>query len=157
MIRVLSGQNSHGGKWEKSDTSKNQRMVFSLHRIYTELYVVSEFLLDRYRLLHHKMVFAEPDTDEYRQDENTARKDSVPPSPPHLNVHSFGKTLTTSDTSTHGRFSVLRRHYFSNNTGICNARIRIAFRILADFSTGLCPRYACDQKLKIHLERSRPS
>lgn len=45
-----------------------------------------------------------------QQDENTARKDPVPPPPPHFNVHSFCKTLTASDTSTHGGFSVLRRH-----------------------------------------------
>ncbi|KAL8117515.1 hypothetical protein AgCh_015417 [Apium graveolens] len=63
---------------------------------------------------------AEPDTDEVfaqvtlmpepNQDENMARKDPVPPPPPHFNVHSFCKTLTASDTSTHGGFSVLRRH-----------------------------------------------
>ncbi|WOH10021.1 hypothetical protein DCAR_0729482 [Daucus carota subsp. sativus] len=63
---------------------------------------------------------AEPDTDEVfaqvtlmpepNQDENTARKDPVPPPQPHFNVHSFCKTLTASDTSTHGGFSVLRRH-----------------------------------------------
>ncbi|XP_059648310.1 auxin response factor 1 [Cornus florida] len=32
------------------------------------------------------------------------------PDPPRCNVHSFCKTLTASDTSTHGGFSVLRRH-----------------------------------------------
>ncbi|KAA8536621.1 hypothetical protein F0562_029099 [Nyssa sinensis] len=32
------------------------------------------------------------------------------PEPPRCNVHSFCKTLTASDTSTHGGFSVLRRH-----------------------------------------------
>lgn len=32
------------------------------------------------------------------------------PSPPRPRVHSFCKTLTASDTSTHGGFSVLRRH-----------------------------------------------
>lgn len=64
---------------------------------------------------------AEPDTDEVfaqvtlmpepiQDDENTARKDPVPPPAPHFNVHSFCKTLTASDTSTHGGFSVLRRH-----------------------------------------------
>lgn len=30
--------------------------------------------------------------------------------PPKCTVHSFCKTLTASDTSTHGGFSVLRRH-----------------------------------------------
>lgn len=33
-----------------------------------------------------------------------------PPPPPRPHVHSFCKTLTASDTSTHGGFSVLRRH-----------------------------------------------
>lgn len=32
------------------------------------------------------------------------------PEPPKCTVHSFCKTLTASDTSTHGGFSVLRRH-----------------------------------------------
>lgn len=32
------------------------------------------------------------------------------PDPPRCTVHSFCKTLTASDTSTHGGFSVLRRH-----------------------------------------------
>ncbi|KAJ6823676.1 auxin response factor 2-like isoform X1 [Iris pallida] len=63
---------------------------------------------------------AEPDTDEVfaqvtlhpeqKQDENAIEKESVPPPPPRPHVHSFCKTLTASDTSTHGGFSVLRRH-----------------------------------------------
>ncbi|KAK8583775.1 hypothetical protein V6N12_068034 [Hibiscus sabdariffa] len=63
---------------------------------------------------------AEPDTDEVFaqvtllpepiQDESTVEKDSPGPQPPRFHVHSFCKTLTASDTSTHGGFSVLRRH-----------------------------------------------
>ncbi|KAK9034582.1 hypothetical protein V6N11_050740 [Hibiscus sabdariffa] len=63
---------------------------------------------------------AEPDTDEVfaqmtllpepSQDENTVDKESPLPQPPRFHVHSFCKTLTASDTSTHGGFSVLRRH-----------------------------------------------
>lgn len=45
-----------------------------------------------------------------QQDENAVKKDPMPPSPPRFHVHSFCKTLTASDTSTHGGFSVLRRH-----------------------------------------------
>nr|QGJ03859.1 ARF2.1 [Eucommia ulmoides] len=63
---------------------------------------------------------AEPDTDEVfaqmtlmpelNQDENAVKKDPPPPPPPRFHVRSFCKTLTASDTSTHGGFSVLRRH-----------------------------------------------
>ncbi|KAJ6889026.1 auxin response factor 2A-like isoform X2 [Populus alba x Populus x berolinensis] len=63
---------------------------------------------------------AEPDTDEvfaqvtllplHNQDENASEKEPPPPPPPRFHVHSFCKTLTASDTSTHGGFSVLRRH-----------------------------------------------
>ncbi|PON51928.1 Auxin response factor [Parasponia andersonii] len=66
---------------------------------------------------------AELDTDEVfaqvtllpedKQDGNLAVKESsLPssPSPPRPRVYSFCKTLTASDTSTHGGFSVLKRH-----------------------------------------------
>ncbi|RID76833.1 hypothetical protein BRARA_B03784 [Brassica rapa] len=63
---------------------------------------------------------AEVDTDEVyaqitllpepNQDENAVEKEAPPPPPPRFQVHSFCKTLTASDTSTHGGFSVLRRH-----------------------------------------------
>ncbi|XP_076922585.1 auxin response factor 2B-like [Bidens hawaiensis] len=43
-------------------------------------------------------------------DESTAKKESPPTPQPRFHVHSFCKTLTASDTSTHGGFSVLRRH-----------------------------------------------
>lgn len=36
--------------------------------------------------------------------------DPCPPEPPRPVVHSFCKVLTASDTSTHGGFSVLRKH-----------------------------------------------
>lgn len=62
---------------------------------------------------------AEPDTDEVyaqvtlqpeqTQDENAGEIEKMP-SPPRPHVHSFCKTLTASDTSTHGGFSVLKRH-----------------------------------------------
>ncbi|XP_057870401.1 auxin response factor 2B isoform X2 [Cryptomeria japonica] len=62
---------------------------------------------------------AEPDTDEVfahitlvpeAEDECSTDMDPPPPPPPRPSVHSFCKTLTASDTSTHGGFSVLRRH-----------------------------------------------
>nr|GLL28715.1 auxin response factor 1-like [Ipomoea trifida] len=62
---------------------------------------------------------AEPETDEVyaqvtllpepEQSEVTS-PDPPLPEPEQCNVHSFCKTLTASDTSTHGGFSVLRRH-----------------------------------------------
>ncbi|KAL3529091.1 hypothetical protein ACH5RR_008413 [Cinchona calisaya] len=63
---------------------------------------------------------AESDTDEVfaqvalmpepKQDEDAVKKEPPPTPPPRFHVHSFCKTLTASDTSTHGGFSVLRRH-----------------------------------------------
>ncbi|KAM7474523.1 hypothetical protein LguiB_021766 [Lonicera macranthoides] len=62
---------------------------------------------------------AEPETDEvYAQitllpesDQSEVTSPDPPlPEPQRCNVHSFCKTLTASDTSTHGGFSVLRRH-----------------------------------------------
>ncbi|KAI7750906.1 hypothetical protein M8C21_024677 [Ambrosia artemisiifolia] len=47
---------------------------------------------------------------ESNQDENAVKKETPPPAQPRFHVHSFCKTLTASDTSTHGGFSVLRRH-----------------------------------------------
>ncbi|XP_044493641.1 auxin response factor 2A-like isoform X2 [Mangifera indica] len=62
---------------------------------------------------------AEPDTDDVfaqmtlhplsKHEEDTVKKEVRPP-PPRPRVFSFCKTLTASDTSTHGGFSVLRRH-----------------------------------------------
>ncbi|KAL1546166.1 Arf11p [Salvia divinorum] len=64
-------------------------------------------------------LMAEPDTDEVYaqitlqpesdQTEPTS-PDASPPDPPKLHVRSFSKILTASDTSTHGGFSVLRKH-----------------------------------------------
>ncbi|XP_021844768.1 auxin response factor 2B isoform X2 [Spinacia oleracea] len=63
---------------------------------------------------------AEADTDEVyaqvmllpqpQREESSMEKEPPPPPQPHFHVHSFCKTLTASDTSTHGGFSVLRRH-----------------------------------------------
>ncbi|GLJ15828.1 hypothetical protein SUGI_0261020 [Cryptomeria japonica] len=63
---------------------------------------------------------AEPETDEVfaqitlvpeaEQNESSHVSGTQLPPPPKSNVHLFCKTLTASDTSTHGGFSVLRRH-----------------------------------------------
>ncbi|KAK9073597.1 hypothetical protein SSX86_007921 [Deinandra increscens subsp. villosa] len=47
---------------------------------------------------------------EPNQDENAVKKEPALPAQTRFHVHSFCKTLTASDTSTHGGFSVLRRH-----------------------------------------------
>ncbi|GMP98167.1 hypothetical protein CsSME_00046149 [Camellia sinensis var. sinensis] len=61
---------------------------------------------------------AELDTDEVfaqvtllplKEDENEVEKEPMPSPPPRFHVHSFCKTLTASNTSTHGGFLVLRR------------------------------------------------
>lgn len=62
---------------------------------------------------------AEPESDEVyaqitllpeRDQSEVTSPDPPLPEPPNCTVHSFCKTLTASDTSTHGGFSVLRRH-----------------------------------------------
>jgi auxin response factor len=67
----------------------------------------------------HVQLRAEQETDEvYAQitllpesDQSEVSSPDPPlPEPEKCNVHSFCKTLTASDTSTHGGFSVLRRH-----------------------------------------------
>ncbi|KAI3445548.1 hypothetical protein Pfo_002213 [Paulownia fortunei] len=67
----------------------------------------------------HVQLRAEPDTDEVyaqitlipEQDQSEITSpDPALPEPQSCTVHSFCKTLTASDTSTHGGFSVLRRH-----------------------------------------------
>ncbi|GMI71669.1 auxin response factor 9 [Hibiscus trionum] len=70
------------------------------------------------RVVHIQML-AEQETDEVyaqitlmpepKQPEPTT-PDACPPDPQRPTVHSFCKVLTASDTSTHGGFSVLRKH-----------------------------------------------
>ncbi|XP_062223079.1 auxin response factor 7-like [Phragmites australis] len=54
----------------------------------------------------YAQIMLQPEAD---QSEPTSQ-DPEPQEPERCNVHSFCKTLTASDTSTHGGFSVLRRH-----------------------------------------------
>ncbi|KAG6437582.1 hypothetical protein SASPL_102501 [Salvia splendens] len=67
----------------------------------------------------HVQMMAEPDTDEVyahvnllpHTDQTEPRNPyALPPDPPKPSVRSFSKILTASDTSTHGGFSVLRKH-----------------------------------------------
>ncbi|KAG8089893.1 hypothetical protein GUJ93_ZPchr0011g27082 [Zizania palustris] len=55
-----------------------------------------------------------PDSESKQQEQNVSTEKEEPSAPPAVpvrpRVHSFCKTLTASDTSTHGGFSVLRRH-----------------------------------------------
>ena len=45
-----------------------------------------------------------------QQDVELVEEQDLPPLPARPRVHSFCKMLTASDTSTHGGFSVLKRH-----------------------------------------------
>ncbi|KAK4770697.1 hypothetical protein SAY87_031229 [Trapa incisa] len=67
----------------------------------------------------HVQLMAEQDTDEvYAQitlmpepnQEEPISPDECPPEPPRPTVHSFCKVLTASDTSTHGGFSIHKKH-----------------------------------------------
>ncbi|KAG6434250.1 hypothetical protein SASPL_105874 [Salvia splendens] len=67
----------------------------------------------------HIHMMAEPDTDEVyarinllpHTDQTKPRNPyAPPPDPPKPSIRSFSKILTASDTSTHGGFSVLRKH-----------------------------------------------
>ncbi|KAM3321550.1 auxin response factor 9 isoform X1 [Capsicum chacoense] len=102
------------GHMEQLETSMNQEM---------NLRVPSSFSLKPNilcRVIHIRFL-AEEDTDElYAQitlmpvapDEapEPNRPEPPPPEPARPKVHSFCKVLTASDTSTHGGFSVLRKH-----------------------------------------------
>ncbi|KAL6899230.1 hypothetical protein ACP4OV_005888 [Aristida adscensionis] len=55
----------------------------------------------------YAQIMLQPEAD---QNEPPTSSDIEPQEPETCNVHSFCKTLTASDTSTHGGFSVLRRH-----------------------------------------------
>ncbi|XP_050378925.1 auxin response factor 2 [Argentina anserina] len=100
------------GHIEQVEASTNQRAEQQM-----PVYNLPPKILCRVINVHLK---AEPDSDEVfaqvtllpepNQDENAVEKEPPPPPPPRFQVHSFCKTLTASDTSTHGGFSVLRRH-----------------------------------------------
>ncbi|KAK6127823.1 hypothetical protein DH2020_038425 [Rehmannia glutinosa] len=66
--------------------------------------------LDTDEVFAQVTLMPEPNRLPWQQDENAVKKEPPPPPPPNFRVHSFCKTLTASDTSTHGGFSVLRRH-----------------------------------------------
>ncbi|XP_076945527.1 auxin response factor 9-like [Bidens hawaiensis] len=98
---------------EQLEASTNQELN---HRI--NLFDLKSKILCR---VVHTHLLAEQETDEvYAQitllpepnqsDCVTATPDECIAEPPRPNVHSFCKVLTASDTSTHGGFSVLRKH-----------------------------------------------
>ncbi|KAG5014415.1 hypothetical protein JHK85_020551 [Glycine max] len=81
------------------------------------------------------MLKAEPDTDEVfaqvtllpepNQDENAVEKEGPPAPPPRFHVHSFCKTLTASDTSTHGH---VKAATYPGVGGQGSARQRVAIQ-----------------------------
>ncbi|KAL0329929.1 UNVERIFIED_CONTAM: Auxin response factor 9 [Sesamum radiatum] len=99
------------GHMEQLEASTNQELNQSI-----QMFNLPPKILCR---VFNILLLAEQDTDEvYAQitlmpeaDQTEPRSlDSNPDEPPRPAVHSFCKVLTASDTSTHGGFSVLRRH-----------------------------------------------
>lgn len=67
------------------------------------------------------------------QQNEPTRPDPCPPETTRPTVHSFCKILTASDTSTHGGFSVLRKHAtecLPPLVTICSNTISVAFTVL---------------------------
>ncbi|KAK9053047.1 hypothetical protein SSX86_029677 [Deinandra increscens subsp. villosa] len=99
------------GHMEQLEASTNQ----GLNQIIPHIILKSKILC---RVVHTQLM-AEHDTDEvYAQitllpetdQSDPTSPDELVPEPPRPTVHSFCKVLTASDTSTHGGFSVLRKH-----------------------------------------------
>ncbi|PKI77889.1 hypothetical protein CRG98_001681 [Punica granatum] len=99
------------GHMEQLEASMNQELN---QRI--PLFGLSSKILCR---VIHVQLLAEQDTDEvYAQitllpeqnQEEPTSPDQCPPEPPRPTVHNFCKVLTASDTSTHGGFSILKKH-----------------------------------------------
>lgn len=99
------------GHMEQLEASTNQELNQQI-----PLFNLSSKILCR---VHHVRLMAEQETDEVYaqitlqpeldQSEPTS-PDVYSPESPRQTVHSFCKILTASDTSTHGGFSVLRKH-----------------------------------------------
>ncbi|GMH09323.1 hypothetical protein Nepgr_011164 [Nepenthes gracilis] len=103
------------GHLEQLEASTNQELNQELNQRIPLFNLPSKILC---RVVHIQLL-AERETDEvYAQitlqpelDQTEPKKlDPLPPEPPRPTVHSFCKILTASDTSTHGGFSVLRKH-----------------------------------------------
>ncbi|KAL8499653.1 hypothetical protein ACS0TY_019577 [Phlomoides rotata] len=99
------------GHMEQLEASTNQELVQQIPRFNLPPKILCRVV--------HIQLLAEPETDEVYaqinlhpeidQTEPTSVDPSLP-DPPKPVVHSFCKILTASDTSTHGGFSVLRKH-----------------------------------------------
>nr|QCI44194.1 ARF11 [Lilium hybrid cultivar] len=99
------------GHMEQLEASTNQEICHQIHMFNLPSKILCRVL--------HTQLKAEPDTDEVyaiitllpESDQNELKSpDAALPEPARPVVHSFCKVLTASDTSTHGGFSVLRRH-----------------------------------------------
>ncbi|KAL0426139.1 UNVERIFIED_CONTAM: Auxin response factor 18 [Sesamum radiatum] len=99
------------GHMEQLEASTNQELNLQIPRFNLPPKILCRVV--------YIQLLAEPETDEVYaqitlhpepdQSEPTSL-DPSPPDPPKQTVHSFCKILTASDTSTHGGFSVLRKH-----------------------------------------------
>lgn len=82
--------------------TNNAIMSIEIHLKF-EIYILSFVFLIIFRSLAHWLWFF------FQQSEPTSPDPALPETPKPA-VHSFCKILTASDTSTHGGFSVLRKH-----------------------------------------------
>ncbi|XP_011093958.1 auxin response factor 18 isoform X2 [Sesamum indicum] len=99
------------GHMEQLEASTNQELNLQIPRFNLPSKILCRVV--------YIQLLAEPETDEvYAQitlhpepdQAEPTSLDPSPPDPPKQTVHSFCKILTASDTSTHGGFSVLRKH-----------------------------------------------
>ncbi|XP_021972719.1 auxin response factor 11 isoform X1 [Helianthus annuus] len=98
------------GHMEQLEASRNQEVDQSIPHFNLKSKILCRVV--------HTQLLAEQDTDEVyaqitllpEQDQSDLTPDKCPAETPKPAVHSFCKVLTASDTSTHGGFSVLRKH-----------------------------------------------
>ncbi|KAK6158898.1 hypothetical protein DH2020_006212 [Rehmannia glutinosa] len=121
------------GHMEQLEASTNQELNLQIPRFNLPSKILCRVV--------HIQLLAEQETDEVYaqitllpepdQTEPTSL-DPSPPDPPKQNVQSFCKILTASDTSTHGGFSVLRKHANECLPPLCILSVKISITILND-------------------------
>ncbi|KAK6137081.1 hypothetical protein DH2020_029180 [Rehmannia glutinosa] len=121
------------GHMEQLEASTNQELNLQIPRFNLPSKILCRVV--------HIQLLAEQETDEvYAQITLLPEPDQMeptsldpsPPDPPKQNVQSFCKILTASDTSTHGGFSVLRKHANECLPPLCILSVKISITILND-------------------------